>query len=675
MLEHGEAGSGGGDEGVSPETLAVLGAPNLRRQRRRAQGPHTTLAATAVLVVSLAGAAGCTLVDKPPQPDPTAAALAEGLAKGDVSQVAFDGSTGAAATAFVTSATAQVKAVPRTVTVTSVTPDKTNDKAATATLTYSWQVTPKAAWTYTTQAALTLADDKTWHVAWTPELLAPDFTTTEKMVLKQTAPKRADIVGANKTPLMSERATFDIGIDKSRVTAAVAATSAAALAQVVGIDPATYAAAVASGGPKQFVVAITVRSDDPLVTGESGSVTSIPGTISVAGKDVIGPSPNFARSLLGSVGQATAETIAKSKGTIKAGDVVGLSGLEQRYDAQLRGTDGVSLLAQTTDAKGQTSSRELYAVAAVAGKPLTLTMDASAQTIAEAVLSGVTTTAASLVAIRPSTGQILAVANGPGSKGQPIGTYGQAAPGSTFKIVSGLALLRAGLTPDSVVSCTPTVTVDGKSFKNYDDYPADKLGQIPLITAFANSCNTAFISNNGKVTQAQLASAAAALGIGVDLDLGFPAYLGSIPETAGQTDHAATMIGQSKVLVAPMDMATVVASVMHGSVVRPSLVVGNPAVAAFPKPAAPLKAGEVAALRSMMGAVVTQGSGRVLADVGVTLAKTGTAEYGSATPPQTHAWMVAGKGDLAVAVYVETGESGSKSAAPLLKDFLTAYGG
>ena len=81
------------------------------------------------------------------------------------------------------------------------------------------------------------------------------------------------------------------------------------------------------------------------------------------------------------------------------------------------------------------------------------------------------------------------------------------------------------------------------------------------------------------------------------------------------------------------------------------------------------------ALQGLMGAVVSEGSGAFLAANGVTAAKTGTAEYGTATPPLTHAWMVAGRGDLAVAVYVEKGDSGSKTAGPLLKQFLEAYAG
>jgi cell division protein FtsI/penicillin-binding protein 2 len=68
--------------------------------------------------------------------------------------------------------------------------------------------------------------------------------------------------------------------------------------------------------------------------------------------------------------------------------------------------------------------------------------------------------------------------------------------------------------------------------------------------------------------------------------------------------------------------------------------------------------------------VVTEGSGRGLADVPgpPVLAKTGTAEFGS--DGHTHVWMTAAQGDLAVAVFVEVGESGSQTSGPLLESFL-----
>ncbi len=91
--------------------------------------------------------------------------------------------------------------------------------------------------------------------------------------------------------------------------------------------------------------------------------------------------------------------------------------------------------------------------------------------------------------------------------------------------------------------------------------------------------------------------------------------------------------------------------------------------------AVPLTREEARALEGLMRAVVTEGSGSFLSGLpGEIGAKTGTAEYGDPGPGgelATHAWMVATRGDLAVAVFVETGESGSSTAGPLLEAFLS----
>ena len=209
-----------------------------------------------------------------------------------------------------------------------------------------------------------------------------------------------------------------------------------------------------------------------------------------------------------------------------------------------------------------------------------------------------------------------------------MATFGQLAPGSTFKSVTSLALLRAGLTPDTPVPCTATISVDGKSFKNYSDYPSGGLGGIPLRTALANSCNTAFISQAGKLGDQDLFGAAAALGLGLDHDLGFPAYFGNVEPPASPTEEAADLIGQGKILASPMAMATVIASVQSGSLVIPGLI---PSVDVEAPDVEPLTGGEAAALRSMLRGVVTSGSGSLLADVPgpPVIAKTGTAEFES----------------------------------------------
>jgi cell division protein FtsI/penicillin-binding protein 2 len=277
---------------------------------------------------------------------------------------------------------------------------------------------------------------------------------------------------------------------------------------------------------------------------------------------------------------------------------------------------------------------------------------------------------------------------------------GQYAPGSTFKVVDSLAMIRNGFTPDSTVECTPTITVDGRKFKNAEGYPKDSLGSVTLRDAFAHSCNTAFINARDKVTQAQLEAAATSLGVAVEAPkLGAEAFLGSVPGEAEGTEHAAAMIGQGKVLMSPLAAAVMAGSVAKGAPVSPVLVQQESAAATPSSNPAPTPEGsapsstvtaeapakeaqnpvtkaEAASLADMMRAVVTSGHAGFLADVpGEPVgAKTGTAEFGNDNPPKTHAWIIAVHGDLAVAVFVEDGGLGATTSGPLLKKFLTAAG-
>ena len=311
-----------------------------------------------------------------------------------------------------------------------------------------------------------------------------------------------------------------------------------------------------AAGDKAFVEAIVLRLPD-LTPAIGRGLQAIPGALGIDDTLPLAPTREFARPILGTVGAVTAEIVDQSDGVYQAGDEGGLSGLQSRYDEQLRGKAGVTVSAVSE--KGE--RRTLWEVAPAPGQPLHTTLDVDLQTNAEHLLAGVGP-ASALVALRPSTGEVLAAASGPGGGGLSTATVGQYAPGSTMKVVTSLALLRAGLSPASAMTCPATTVVDGKTFKNYSDYPSSHLGRIDLRRAVANSCNTAFIGQRGTVSQAQLADAAASLGLGVDHDLGYPVFLGSVPSKAeSETDHAASMIGQARVLASPVAMASVAASV------------------------------------------------------------------------------------------------------------------
>lgn len=536
--------------------------------------------------------------------------------------------------------------------------------AATATLRWSWPVHPEQPWTYDSEVDLQREGDA-WAATWAPTVVAPGLEPGDTLDLTPLTARRADITGARGRALVTERPVFHVGIDRTGMGPERAGAAARALAAEVGVDPAPYVKQVQASGERAFVPAITYRAGE-VPDGLASVANRLDGAVLVPDEIPLAPTREFAAPLLGSVGPVTAEMVQEQPDVYAPGDVAGLSGLQARYDEQLRGTDGVVVEVHAED--GETTG--VFRVDAAPGTELALTLDQRLQTEAERLLADIGP-ASALVAVRPGTGEVLAAANGPGNDGQNLATFGQYAPGSTFKVVTALALLRSGLAPGDRVRCPPTTVVDGKQFGNYSDYPAGSLGPITLREAIAQSCNTALIEERERLGGLDLFEAASSLGMGIDHDLGFPAYFGQVEPAEGETELAANLIGQGRILASPMVMATVIASVQQGSLVVPHLVAGTEPEA---PDVAPLADAEVSALRELLRAVVTSGSGRGLADVPgpPVIAKTGTAEFQGEDGIDTHAWMVAAQGDLAVAVFVGRGESGSGTAGPVLEAFLRA---
>ncbi|MGN6694254.1 MAG: penicillin-binding transpeptidase domain-containing protein, partial [Aquihabitans sp.] len=293
-------------------------------------------------------------------------------------------------------------------------------------------------------------------------------------------------------------------------------------------------------------------------------------------------------------------------------------------------------------------------------------LDPKVQAAADEVMATAPKPAA-LVAIRASTGDVLAVSNGPeGADGSNRALVGKYPPGSTFKLASGLTLLENGLTPETTVDCPATIVV-GKEFSNAE---GEVLGSVPFSKDFADSCNTAFVGQSRNITVQQLADTAAKLGYR-DLDLGVPVAGGSVPNDANETEHAADMIGQGKVEASPFAVALASASVASGRSVNPRLIIDPDEP--DPKLGEKLDPTAVEALRGLMRGVVTDGTGSALQGIpgGDVAGKTGTAEFGNEDPPETHAWFTGFQGDVAFAVLVEGGGFGGEVAAPLAAQFLT----
>jgi hypothetical protein len=609
-----------------------------------------------MLTLVLGGCSG----DQGPRPEPTADALARALASGQLSTVAFSGVSAARAQQQYADAVGGLGGLRPTVSVGAV--SEQGDRAATATLRWRWPV--GTGWSYTTKASLEKgADAGRWQVVWRPAVVAPALAPGDRLELSTDQAKRADILGPGGVGLVTERPVVRFGVDKHKVKGRAAVDSARRLASLLGIDAASYAALVKGAGDEQFVPAIVYRQDE-VPPGVGTAYTRIKGVDAIAGELPLGITKAFAAPILGTVGPVTAEIVKDNPGVYQAGDVAGLSGLEARYDAQLRGKPGVTVTVARQDGGSDT----LFRTRAVRGTPLRLTLEPRLQLLAERILAPVGP-ASAIVAIRPSTGAILAAANGPGNHGYNDATYGRFAPGSTFKTVASLALVKRGVTPSSPVECPTRVVVDGKEFTNDSFYPPSANGRITLATALADSCNTAYINERTRLGRRDLVDAAATLGMGVDHDLGFPSYFGNVVPPDSETTKAADMIGQGQILASPMTMATVMASVVAGHTVVPQLVRSVTPAQTSPEP---LTARQDATVKELLRGVVLRGTGVGLADVPgpPVIAKTGTAEFDRGGRRLTHAWMIAGQGDLAVCAFVDVGHTGAGTAGPLLEQFL-----
>jgi cell division protein FtsI/penicillin-binding protein 2 len=518
-------------------------------------------------------------------------------------------------------------------------------------------------WKYAGGLTLTrTGDEGPWRVDWTPAVIHPRLTAKTALRRQRNLPERAPILSRDGSPLMKPRPVVEIGIWPAKVTDASRAYKV--LQDALDIDTGALALRVRKAKPDEFVSVITLREPD--FAAVRREVTDLPGVISRKATRTLAPTRAFARAVLGTVAPATKETLESAGPTAAPTDQVGSSGLQEAFQQQLAGTAGGAV--ELVDAQTRVAVATLQEFAPRPGTPIRTTLDTKVQSAAEQALMK-TTKPAALVAIQPSRGDILAVANGPeGSAGYNRAFVGRYPPGSTFKVVSTAALLATGLGLDDTVACPQTAVVNGKRFQNQDEFV---LGEVPFRTDFARSCNTAFVGLAKRLPAHSLPQQAAAFGIGGEWHVGLPAFTGSVPEPTTPVDRAASVIGQAKVEMSPLAMASVAATVQAGQFRQPALL-QDPAPERYSPPSkvSPKITGQ---LRTLMRAVVTDGSGRALASLpGKPAAKTGTAEFGTDNPPHTHAWMIGFRGDLAFAALIEDGGSGGRDAGPVVSAFLSS---
>ncbi|MEU0247210.1 penicillin-binding transpeptidase domain-containing protein [Streptomyces sp. NPDC006235] len=346
-----------------------------------------------------------------------------------------------------------------------------------------------------------------------------------------------------------------------------------------------------------------------------------------------------------------------------------LDALREKFGRKAGGSSGIELVVRHS---GSAPDTPLLTLAE--GKPgkLTTTISPSAQAAAEKAVKRFAQS--SVVAVKPSTGEVLAVANNR-TDGFNAAFEGRTAPGSTMKIITAAMLIDNGVTSMSgPAPCPPTATWQSQTFHNLKGMEPNE--KATLADSFLRSCNTAFIKliDEKPLTDASLNQEAEQhFGLGQDnWKTGVVSFDGSVPAVGGP-DRAAGAIGQGQVQMSPLNMASVTATAITGTFRQPYLVSPRLDDRQLAQ-AEGLKASTVAQLKQMMRLTATQGTAQeAMAGLGGDIgAKTGSAEVdGNA---KSNSWFTGFRNDVAAAAMTEEGGHGGDAAGPIVAAVLRTGG-
>ncbi|WP_035281016.1 penicillin-binding transpeptidase domain-containing protein [Actinokineospora spheciospongiae] len=514
----------------------------------------------------------------------------------------------------------------------------TGQGTARAAFEITWDLGRNRRWTYDSSFDLIGGDDA-WKVRWAPTVLHPELGAQQSLAVEDSEATLAPVLDRDGTPVLNPERVVSVLFDQAE--AGDANAIAGQLAQALsGIDPTITAQSILDGakaaGAGGYQVVALRDADYQKV---KSLIYDLPGV-------------RFpAESRLLPADRALAPTL--------------MPAVRKVIEDQVQGKAGWRVY--TVDSAGN-ESQVLHDKPAEPAKAVSLALSTRVQQAAQAAIAG-EATPSMLVAIQPSTGDLLAVAqNAPADAAGQLALTGRYPPGSTFKIVTAAQAIAAGtVTGETPLGCPPAIVVNGREIPNSGRF--DK-GVVPLRSAFAFSCNTTFADLATRMGAGDLTAMAKKLGLGLDYVVpGITTITGSVPAASDVNERAEDGFGQGKVVASPFGMAVVTATVASGSVPKPVLVRG--AETQVDEQQEPLPAAVLEQVRGMMREVVAGGTAGALAPYGDVRGKTGTAQFGDGT--RSHGWFVGYRGDLAFAVLLtDVGQSGTAVAAT--GRFLAAVG-
>ncbi|WP_283138423.1 penicillin-binding transpeptidase domain-containing protein [Rhizohabitans arisaemae] len=496
-------------------------------------------------------------------------------------------------------------------------------------------------WTYQGKLPLRLIDGA-WKVRWSPEIIHPQLKPGQRLAVIETPAYRQAVEDRTGKSLQENATIYVAGVYPAKLKNP--ATTATQLAKVTGFAQDRLLGKIRSAPPNDFVALATF--DRARYGKLSSGLGSIPG-LTIA-EDRAPVAPTHPVHIVGTVGAVTPQQLG---GPHQAGDTVGKTGLQRRYEDRLAGSTSVKVV--TLDGQG----REVATLASWEAKknaPVKTTIDSAVEAAAQQSILGQFPTA--LVAVEASTGRILAIGSNGDLHQERDVLAGRYPPGTAFSIITMEALLKAGVKLNQPIPCPPNRTVGGERFS----YTGPVNGTTPTLRDnFRLGCGTAFAGLSRRVSGAALNQAAAKFGMATDWNLPLKSFSGALPAANGEAAEAGIMTGQT-VRVSPLAMALVAGAVATGRW-RPPQLVTQPAPDGPKANEIPLDPVATRALQVMMGATMPGPAAGITSSVTYT-------ERGERAKQLS--WFVGWQGDIAISVLVGTGPSSAAQA--IANRFFTA---
>jgi hypothetical protein len=504
---------------------------------------------------------------------------------------------------------------------TQILSSKYTEDIGTISFRYTWHLPKNRTWTYDGKLKMARYEGH-WQVRWNSTDLHPQLGEHQTFALRADPPRRAAVNEVGGTDVLAPGYLYHYTLDASRAGAYLITTARAVVDALHPFDDTLNdpqrLAEQASGLGKPLDL-ITLRTDDN--NNVAPAIGSLPGVVITPQAELLPTDDHFAPALVNQVKKAVIDEL----------------------DGQA-GWRVVSVNQNNVDLA------VLHEVEPQAAPSVSISLDRAVQNAAQHAVDN-QSRQAMIVVIKPSTGEILAVAqNAAADALGPLATTGLYPPGSTFKMVTaGAALERDMASPNTLLGCPGELDIGHRTIPNYGGFD---LGVVPMSRAFASSCNTTFAELASRMPPRGLTQAANRYGIGLDYQVdGISTVTGSVPPTVDMAERTEDGFGQGKVLTSPFGMALVAATVAAGKTPVPKLIEGRPTT--ITGDTTPISDKMLEGLRPMMRLVVTNGTGKEIAGCGAVFAKTGEAEF----PGGSHSWFAGYRGDLAFASLIVAGGS------------------